>query len=86
MEAFGKKIWTGEFVLSVTRDWVKTCRTPLLVLPGIDAPHPNAIGKEIAALAPNATRLEPWKLPADLVPGAVRQIRQFLLDQTPPTR
>lgn len=80
--AFGKKVWTGEFVLSVTRDWVKTCRTPLLVLPGIDVGHPNAIGHELAKLAQNAEVLEPWKEPADLVPGTIRRIRLFLRQHT----
>lgn len=83
LEAYGKKMWGGEFVLSVTREWLKTCQTPMLVLPGIDAPHPNAIGKEIAKLAPKAEKLEPWKEPAELIPSAVQRIRKFLLSHTP---
>jgi len=82
-EAFGSKVWTGEFVISVTREWVRTCRTPMLVLPGIDVGHPNAIGRELATLAPNATVLEPWKEPADLLPGTIRRIREFLWEHTP---
>ncbi|HXC37464.1 MAG TPA: alpha/beta hydrolase [Burkholderiales bacterium] len=81
--AFGEKVWTGEFVLSVTRDWVKTCPVPLLVLPGVDAGHPNAIGKEVAALAPRAEVLEPWKTPLTLIPSTIQRIRTFLDKQTP---
>ncbi len=83
VDRFGEKMWTGEFVLSVTREWVKTCKTPLYVLPGIDVAHPNAIGKNIAALAPNARALEPWKAPAEIIPQTIVKIRQFLREHTP---
>ena len=82
-EAFGRKMWEGEFVLSVTREFVKNCHTPLMVLPGIDLHHPTAIGREVAALAPNAQIVEPWKEPSTLVPGAVARVRQFLESNTP---
>lgn len=83
MAAFAEKVWTGEFVLSVTRDWVKTCKTPLLVLPGIDVAHPNAIGREVAALAQNAEVLGPWKVPPTRIPSTIQRIRQFLATHTP---
>jgi len=82
-EAFGRKMWSGDFVLSVTRDFVGSCQTPLLVLPGIDLPHPTAIGREVAALAPKSEILEPWKEPPDLVPQTVARIRRFLRAHTP---
>ena len=83
LEAFGKRMWSGDFVLSVSREFVRSCTTPLLVLPGIDLPHPTAIGREIAALAPRAELLEPWKEPADLIPQTVARIRRFLRSHTP---
>jgi pimeloyl-ACP methyl ester carboxylesterase len=82
-ETFGRKMWEGDFVLSVTREFVKSCQTPLLVLPGIDLPHPTAIGREVASLAPKAQIHEPWKEPSSLVPGTVARIRQFLKANTP---
>src|SRR5712692_6698067 len=82
-EAFGRKMWAGDFVLSVTRDFVGSCQTPMLVLPGIDLPHPTAIGREVAALAPKSEILEPWKEPADLVPQTVARVRRFLRAHTP---
>jgi hypothetical protein len=78
LEAFGKRMWSGDFVLSVSRDFVRSCHTPLLVLPGLDLAHPTAIGREIASLAPHAELLEPWKEPADLIPQTVERIRRFL--------
>jgi pimeloyl-ACP methyl ester carboxylesterase len=83
LEAFGKRMWSGDFVLSVTREFVRSCKTPLLVLPGIDLAHPTAIGREVAALAPRAELLEPWKEPAELVPHTVERIRRFLRSHTP---
>ena len=82
-EAFGKKMWQGEFVISVSREFVKSCQTPLLVLPGIDLHHPTAIGREVASLAPKAEIHEPWKEPPTLVPGTVARVRTFLRDHTP---
>jgi len=78
LEAFGRKMWHGDFVMSVSRDFVRACSTPMLVLPGTDLYHPGAVGREVAALAPNAQCHEPWKLPADLVPGTVARIKAFL--------
>lgn len=75
--------WSGDFVLSVSREFVQSCNTPLLVLPGINLAHPTAIGREIASLAPRAELLEPWKEPAELVPHTVERIRRFLRSHTP---
>lgn len=83
LENFGKRMWGGDFVLSVTREDVAASTTPLMVLPGIDIFHPTEIGHEIARLAPNAETVEPWKEPADLIPGAVTKIREFLHQNTP---
>jgi len=83
LEDFGRRMWAGDFVLSVSRQAVASCSIPLLVLPGIDLPHPTAIGREVAKLAPNAEMIEPWKEPADLLPGAIARIQSFLHKHTP---
>ena len=83
IEAFGTRMWQGEFVVNVTRDFVRTVTTPLLVLPGVDPFHPGPIGREIAALAPNARTLEPWKDSPELVRAAVEEVRAFLREHTP---
>jgi pimeloyl-ACP methyl ester carboxylesterase len=81
-EEFGQKMRAGEFVLSVSREDIAACKTPLMVLPGIDLVHPAAIGHEIARLAPNAEFLEPWKEPSELLPATIARIREFLQKHT----
>jgi len=83
VEAFGTSMWAGEFVLSVSREFVRSCPTPLLVLPGVDQFHPGEIGREVAALAPDAEKLEPWKDTPELVQAAVERVREFLREHTP---
>ncbi len=61
---------------------MRSCQTPLLVLPGDDRPHPHEVGVEVADLAPNAERRDPWKDP-ELIPGTVEPIRAFLKKHTP---
>jgi pimeloyl-ACP methyl ester carboxylesterase len=83
-ESFGAKMWDdGEFVVSVTRDFVQSCPTPLLVLPGVDVIHPNEIGLEVAHLAPNATLVEPWKETPEQTAAATEQVREFLKAAVP---
>lgn len=83
VEAFGTRMWQGEFVLNVTRDFVRTVTTPMLVLPGVDQFHPGPTGREIAALAPNARAVEPWKDSPELIRAAVESVRDFLRENTP---
>ena len=42
---FGDNMFGGEFVFSVSREFVRQCRTPLLVMPGDDPPHPRSARK-----------------------------------------
>ena len=43
-----------DFVISVTRDFVKSCQTPVLILPDDIPAHPYAVAMEAALLAPKA--------------------------------
>jgi len=73
-----------DFVFTVTRDFVRQCQTPILVLPDDVPAHPYAVAMESARLAPNAqVSLYPWKEPKELVPLAVRHIRTFLRANRP---
>ena len=74
LQAVERNLFGADFVYSVSRDFVRRCDAPLLVLPGNDARHPRAIGEEIAALAPNAELFSDWETPA----GQTRY-RQHLL-------
>lgn len=68
-----------DFVFTVTRDFVRACRTPVLILPDDIPPHPYEVAVESAMLAPNAEMsMFPWKEPKERIPLAVRQIRSFL--------
>jgi pimeloyl-ACP methyl ester carboxylesterase len=83
LEAFGQRMFTGDFVYSVTREFVRNCQTPMIVLPGNNLDHPRVIGNEIAALAPNSELVAEWRHPPELVPPAVARIKQFLKTHTP---
>jgi pimeloyl-ACP methyl ester carboxylesterase len=82
LDAFTRRMFGGDFVFSVTRDFVRRCPTPLLVMPGDDAPHPAAIAEEIAALAPDVEVLQEWKGPAHR-DAAITRVSQFLERHTP---
>jgi len=68
-----------DFVFTVTRDFVRNCQTPVLILPDDIPAHPYAVAMEAAMLAPKAeVSMFPWKEPKERIPLAVRQIRSFL--------
>jgi pimeloyl-ACP methyl ester carboxylesterase len=76
----------ADFVFTVTRDFVKSCETPVLILPDDIPPHPYAAAMESAMLAPKSeVSLYPWKEPKERIPLAVRQIRSFLKAHRPAT-
>jgi hypothetical protein len=69
---------------SVTRDFVKTCQTPVLVLPDDRAGHSLAVAIESAMLAPRGQlSMYPWKDTPEKIPLAVRHVRSFLLSHRP---
>jgi pimeloyl-ACP methyl ester carboxylesterase len=84
LEAFGSKMWGGsDFVLSVSREFVQSCQTPLLVLPGDDAFHLLSTAREIATLAPRAEILDSWsETPEDLA-STVESVKKFIWSHTP---
>jgi len=68
----------------VTRDFVRACQTPILVLPDDVPAHPYAVAMETVHLALNAqVSLYPWKDTKDKIPLAVRHIRTFLRAHQP---
>lgn len=77
-ERFLSSMWSDDFVVSVGRDVVADCPVPLLVLPGVDDYHPTETGREVAALAPQAEVLEPWKDSPEHIAVATEAVREFL--------
>ena len=86
VDAFLNKMYrtNADFVFTVTRDFVRNCQTPILVLPDDVPAHPYAVAMETVHLAPNAqVRLYPWKDTPDKIPLAVRHVRAFLRAHRP---
>ena len=76
----------ADFVYTVTRDFVRSCQTPILVLPDDTPGHPYAVAMESALLAPKSeVSIFPWKEPKERIPLAVRHIRSFLRAHRPVT-
>ena len=73
-----------DFVFTVTRDFVRGCETPVLVLPDDIPAHPYAVAMETALLAPNSqVSLYPWKENDGKIRLAVRHIDMFLKSNRP---
>jgi pimeloyl-ACP methyl ester carboxylesterase len=86
IEKFLTKMYRNnpDFVFTVTRDFVRNCQTPVLILPDDIPAHPYAVAMEAAMLAPKAeVSIFPWKEPKERIPLAVRQIRSFLRAHRP---
>jgi pimeloyl-ACP methyl ester carboxylesterase len=77
IDSFGRNMFDGDFVFSVTRDFVKECRTPLFLQPGTDKPHPAQTSAEIAELAPDIEVQAEWRGP-DHLAESIRRVGDFL--------
>ena len=73
-----------DFLYSVSRDFARSCRTPLLVLPDETPAHPLQASLDVAALVPGAVKTAfPWKEPPELKAKTIEQVRQFLKGHVP---
>jgi pimeloyl-ACP methyl ester carboxylesterase len=84
--AFLEKMYraNADFVFTVTRDFVRSCRTPILILPDDVPAHPYAVAMETAHLAPNAqVSIYPWKANPEQIQLALRHIGTFLRAHQP---
>ena len=71
-----------DFVYSVSRDFAKSCQTPMIVLPDDVVAHPLQVSIDVASLCPNAEiTVFPWKEPADLKARTINRARAFLKRQ-----
>jgi pimeloyl-ACP methyl ester carboxylesterase len=88
VDTFLKKMYlsNADFVLTVSRDFVRSCQTPVLVLPDDVPAHPYAVAMESVRLAPKSeVSLFPWKEPKEMIPVVVRQVHSFLRAHQPET-
>jgi len=75
-----------DFVYSVSRDFVRSCQTRMLVLPDDTPAHAYQTSVDIASLAPNAeVTVYPWKDPPELKARAINRVRTFLKAHQPAT-
>jgi pimeloyl-ACP methyl ester carboxylesterase len=82
LASFRQNMYGGEFVFSVSRDFLRSCPVPLLVLRGNDIYHPAETSEEIVSIAPHASLVPAWK-EGDDTARAVERVRAFLREQTP---
>ena len=74
----------ADFVFTVTRDFVRSCQTPVLILPDDVPAHPYAVAMESAQLAPNAeVSIYPWKDTPEHMAEALAHVRRFLVAHEP---
>ena len=67
------------FLYSVSRDVVRCCMTPLLVLPDDSPAHPLQTSLDVIALAPDVEKSPfPWREPPELLDSTIDQTRSFL--------
>ena len=84
--AFLEKMYraNADFVFTVSRDFVRQCKTPVLIMPDDVAAHPYAVALESAHLAPNAQlSIYPWKANPEQIEIALRHVRTFLKANVP---
>ena len=80
--AFRSRMYDGDFVFNVSRDFVRGIPHPLLILMGDDLYHPEAISREVAQLAPQAELIQEWK-EGPAVQASAQRVVEFLKAQTP---
>jgi pimeloyl-ACP methyl ester carboxylesterase len=67
-----------DFVYSVSREFVRNCQTPMLVLPDDTAAHAYQVAIDVASLAPKADiSVYPWKDPPELKARTNTRVRTF---------
>jgi pimeloyl-ACP methyl ester carboxylesterase len=73
-----------DFLFSVSRDFIRNCRTPILVLPDDTPAHPLQTSIDVASLAPNAEiTVFPWREPPELKERTINRVRSFLEARVP---
>jgi pimeloyl-ACP methyl ester carboxylesterase len=73
-----------DFVYSVSREFVRNCQTPMLVLPDDTAAHAYQVAIDVASLAPKADiSVYPWKDPPELKARTINRVRTFLKAHLP---
>ena len=73
-----------DFMYSVSRDFARSCQTPMLVMPDDTPAHSYEAAMDLVALAPQAeVTVYPWKESPDVKARTISQARDFLLAHQP---
>jgi pimeloyl-ACP methyl ester carboxylesterase len=86
LEKYSYSLWRAQpdFLYSVPRAFIASCRTPILVLPDDTPSHPLQTSIDVASLAPNADiTVFPWKEPPELKARTINKVRTFLKSHVP---
>jgi pimeloyl-ACP methyl ester carboxylesterase len=84
IEKYLNDLYEPEFLHSVSRDFVKNCQTPMLVLPDDTDSHPLQTSIDVASLAPNAEiTVFPWRDPPELKARTIDRVRKFFRENVP---
>jgi pimeloyl-ACP methyl ester carboxylesterase len=81
-DAFYRNLYASGFTYCCDRDFVRTVKTPCLLLAGNDDAHPWAISEELSRLLPNCEFVTEWKTEPALTPAKAR-VKEFLAKHTP---
>jgi hypothetical protein len=74
----------ADFVFTVSREFVRSMRTPLLIAPDDVPTHPYMVAMEVGSLAPNAeVTIYPWKVSREHIDQVVEHARRFLKAHEP---
>ena len=69
-----------DFMYSVSKEFARSCQTPMLVMPDDTPAHSYEAAMDLAALAPKAqVTVYPWKESEDVYANTIEQVREFLL-------
>jgi hypothetical protein len=81
LDAFCRNLYAPGFVYCAHRDFVKTIKTPCLVLAGNDEAHPWPISEELSKLIPDCEFVVEWKTEPALTAAKAR-VKEFLTKHT----
>ena len=81
LPGFRQRMFGGDFIFSVTREFVRECAIPTLLMPGDDVVHPVEVSADLER-APNVEVLAPWK-GAQYRDAAMRRVHEFFTAHQP---
>ena len=73
-----------DFLYSVSREFARSCQTPMLVMPDDTPSHSYEAAMDLVALAPKAqATVYPWEESEEVMVKTINQVRDFLLAHIP---